>query len=486
MDVPGMLHDSRLTETTSGAIPSIGLTTGSGKREGLALCLSGGGFRAALFHLGSLRRLHEVGALPRVTTVSSVSGGSILSGFLAGRMMELGQLNGLHINDFEAEIAEPFRRQIAGRDLRTWPTLLHLPWNWLMPGLRVSHLLRRYRRRLTGKLRPNDTLGRMPTFPEFIFCATDIVFGINWEFRRNRAGDYLAGYTERAKDWPIARAVAASACFPPLFGPMPLRLKGSDLTRGKYRGAGRNPDRERHRLCCSIGLSDGGVYDNMALEPIWKDHATVLVSDCGAPFTYTKPGHYLRRLLRYTSVVMNQAAAMRKRAFFADISPRYYAHPGTSSDGSAAVGDAASDARPGIVPQRDGDATGVTSADGTNVEMPPRYLGGYWGIAGTVDRYKALSDPITGYSRKLVDEVIDRIRTDLDRFTEAEMKVLENHGYLLTAAVLRRRRPELDNGAAAANAPHPCWMDEHRVRKALRRSHKRFVLKRLIGFDDKG
>ena len=43
----------------------------------LALCLSGGGFRAALFHLGALRRLNELGILSRVDTIASVSGGSI-------------------------------------------------------------------------------------------------------------------------------------------------------------------------------------------------------------------------------------------------------------------------------------------------------------------------------------------------------------------------------------------------------------------------
>ena len=56
------------------------------RREGVALCLSGGGFRSALFHLGALRRLFELGVLHEVALVSSVSGGSILSGFLADRI----------------------------------------------------------------------------------------------------------------------------------------------------------------------------------------------------------------------------------------------------------------------------------------------------------------------------------------------------------------------------------------------------------------
>src|SRR5437879_10945010 len=52
-------------------------------RDGIALCLSGGGFRAALFHLGALRRLNELGFLSKMRTISSVSGGSVANGLLA-------------------------------------------------------------------------------------------------------------------------------------------------------------------------------------------------------------------------------------------------------------------------------------------------------------------------------------------------------------------------------------------------------------------
>ena len=38
--------------------------------HGIALCLSGGGFRAALFHLGAVRRLYELGLLDTVSTVA--------------------------------------------------------------------------------------------------------------------------------------------------------------------------------------------------------------------------------------------------------------------------------------------------------------------------------------------------------------------------------------------------------------------------------
>src|SRR5437867_10449977 len=46
-------------------------------RPGIGLALSGGGFRATLFHCGALWRLNELGYLQKLARVSSVSGGSI-------------------------------------------------------------------------------------------------------------------------------------------------------------------------------------------------------------------------------------------------------------------------------------------------------------------------------------------------------------------------------------------------------------------------
>jgi len=45
--------------------------------DGIGLCLSGGGYRAMLFHVGALYRLNEFGLLPRIARIASVSGGSI-------------------------------------------------------------------------------------------------------------------------------------------------------------------------------------------------------------------------------------------------------------------------------------------------------------------------------------------------------------------------------------------------------------------------
>ena len=53
----------------------------SGKKIGLAL--SGGGYRAAAYHIGTLRALRKLGILDNVDVISSISGGSIIAAYYA-------------------------------------------------------------------------------------------------------------------------------------------------------------------------------------------------------------------------------------------------------------------------------------------------------------------------------------------------------------------------------------------------------------------
>ena len=53
---------------------------------GVALCLSGGGYRAMVFHIGAIWRLNELRYLAKLDRVSSVSGGSITAGVLGAEL----------------------------------------------------------------------------------------------------------------------------------------------------------------------------------------------------------------------------------------------------------------------------------------------------------------------------------------------------------------------------------------------------------------
>ena len=47
------------------------------REKKIGLALSGGGYRAAAYHIGTMRALHKLGILDEVDVISSVSGGSI-------------------------------------------------------------------------------------------------------------------------------------------------------------------------------------------------------------------------------------------------------------------------------------------------------------------------------------------------------------------------------------------------------------------------
>ncbi len=381
------------------------------KRRGIGLSLSGGGFRASLFHLGALTRLNELGVLASVNTISSVSGCSILSAFLATRLTF--PLTG-PVHNWNDLVVVPFR-EFTTKDIRTGPILSRLlPWNWFDSDNGVDHLQDTYHERLTKK----KTLGDLPQNPTFIYCSTDMQFGVNWVFERARLGDYQVGYvTPHPATWPLAKAVAASSCFPPIFNPMKVMLKPANLVGGKA------ATRKEYANCiANLRLTDGGCYDNLGLEPIWKSHAVVLCSDGGGTFDFEADKHLIWRVQRYTSILDSQAGALRKRWLISNFI--------------------------------------VNELSGT-----------YWGTSTDVKSYDEANS--VGYSKDLADDVISEIRTDLDAFSDAEASVLINHGYLLADAAVRRHTPHLVGQAAVATIPYPNWMDETIVRRALKDSHKR-------------
>ena len=171
----------------------------AGGRRGIGLCLSGGGFRATLFHQGALRRLNEVGLLarPDFRTVAAVSGGSIAAAALASAYARVGGAGRpLSREVWDREVGEPLRR-LTRTDVRTVPFLKRLlPWNIWKSETTVEALAERYRKALTD-LR----LVALPEQPEFLFLATDLAWGVSWLFSRGQMGDYQAGYMPPPHDF---------------------------------------------------------------------------------------------------------------------------------------------------------------------------------------------------------------------------------------------------------------------------------------------
>ncbi len=404
--------------------------------DGQGLALSGGGYRASLFHLGVTRRLHELGVLQDITRLSSVSGGSILSGFLAHRMLDRGAIR-LAFDDWEREVSAPFR-EMARRDIRTGLFFRHLAWNWAWPAPRARGLEKALRRRIGPRM-----LAELPARSgdgiEFIFLATNIEKGTPWRFTSAMIGTHAT-----PADMTIAEAVAASACFPPIFGPIKIRKDGKVIGH----------------------LTDGGVYDNTGMEPVWNSNKVVLVSDAGTPFDLKVPRWFGSRIMRYVDIGRNQVGALRRRAIVRRLHHRYLTVRDDEGRSSCEL-------------------AGQDDCFMRNRQVTDKPTGAFWRLASRKSNFcENCSDEFAaevnelekdwyGYPEDLLLSHIGEIRTDMDSFTSAESKILENHGYFMADLAIRRHARHLGDLRKAFRVPHRDVLDTASVRDALRVSHSR-------------
>jgi predicted acylesterase/phospholipase RssA len=275
----------------------------------VGVALSGGGFRASLFHIGVLAKLAERDMLRRVEVLSCVSGGSILGAFYYLRLRELlsdtpdAKITGQDYVDLVRSIADEFLGSVQ-ENLRLRLTE-DLDDNWKMMARssysrtnRVSELFEEliYSKvdnggeswRMTDLFinPPGREQGFSPRYenwrraskvPILVINATTLNTGHNWQFTASWMGEppvvgdeqvdansrlrrmYYADAPEKHRHPLLADAVAASACVPALFPPLTLE--------GLYDGI-------------DVELVDGGVHDNQGIASLLEQDCTVvLVSD---------------------------------------------------------------------------------------------------------------------------------------------------------------------------------------------------------------
>ena len=288
---------------------------------GIGLCLSGGGYRAMLFHVGAIWRLNELGLLrkeiivegaeaagpQRLMRVSSVSGGSITAGVLALKWSSLA-FNAANVaTNLDQLFVQPIRK-LAGITVDVGAII----WGKLIPGRTVStNVGAAYRKHLFG----DATLQNLPADsegPRFVINATSLQSKVLWRFSKPFMGDYRVGLIRNPK-MDLATAVAASSAFPPLLSPTRLKLRPADFDPTSA------PPPEESLQCepytSDVRLTDGGVYDNLGLETVWKSNATVLVSDGGGT-TEAEPrpcSEWLFQTYRVLNLIDNQVRSLRKR-----------------------------------------------------------------------------------------------------------------------------------------------------------------------------
>jgi predicted acylesterase/phospholipase RssA len=225
----------------------------------IGLALSGGGFRATLFHLGLARFLRDAGLLAKVTHITSVSGGSI---FAAHLLLNWDRYNGSPC-DFDAaasELIRFIRMDVRNRVARRFPLLLPLRGARRALGLSNRKLTRtglleyHYGKYLYG----DTSLFELPERPVLHILATNLSEGCLCSFSRNgllmirrQSGYGLRIQRLQAGLATVPMAVAASSAFPGFFPP--LLLTGTDV--GATAG-----DFGRH------AYTDGGVFDNLGVR----------------------------------------------------------------------------------------------------------------------------------------------------------------------------------------------------------------------------
>lgn len=268
----------------------------------IGLCLSGGGYRAMLFHVGALVRLNELGYLSQLREIASVSGGSITAGMLAcawGRLRFDAQ--GRAENLMQAFV-EPVTH-VAGVGVDVKATLLGL-----VPGFTAAgQIAKTYDHHLFQCA----TLQDLPDVPRFTFMATNLQTGSGWRFSKDYAADHRVGRIDKP-GLTLSKVVAASSAFPPFLSPVRLSFDVGSVR--PMEGA----DLHRPPFIQKAVLTDGGIYDNLGLERIWRRCRTVFVSSAGrlTPEIGSPTGHWIGQIFRTFHILQQQAENSRKRILF--------------------------------------------------------------------------------------------------------------------------------------------------------------------------
>ena len=251
-----------------------------------------------LFHVGSLWRLNEVGYLPKLARISSVSGGSITAGVLGHRWSRLAFVSDVATR-FEPEIVAAIRA-MASQTIDVGDILRGL----FLPGSIGDRVVASYNTYLFN----HASLQDLPDAPRFVINATNVQSGALWRFSKPYMWDWRVGKVGNPTI-ELAVAVGASSAFPPVLSPARIKLKNSDFVPGT------GVDLQKPPYTEDVYLTDGGVYDNLGLETAWKEYDTILVSDGGGHMAPDPEPHtdWARHAIRINDLIDNQVRSLRKR-----------------------------------------------------------------------------------------------------------------------------------------------------------------------------
>ena len=281
----------------------------------LGLALSGGGFRASIFHIGVLAALAEHDQLKDIEAISCVSGGSIIGAFYYLKLKKLlEQKNDKDISsrdylkivqEIETEFLESVQKNLRMR-IFTNP-LCSFKMLFLKNYSRTSRLGELYEEHFYKKIleksgsragedsniymtdlfirpadQPDFTIAidnwkRINKVPQLILNATSLNTGHNWQFTASWMGEppgsiqadidvkprlrrmYYSEAPDEYKKFRLGYAVGASSCVPVMFQPMPMH--------NLYPGV-------------DLQLVDGGLHDNQGVGALIEQECKqMIISD---------------------------------------------------------------------------------------------------------------------------------------------------------------------------------------------------------------
>lgn len=288
----------------------------------IGIALSGGGYRATLYSLGSLIRLNELGILKQTSRITSVSGGSITAGTLAMHWPELqaNEFDGAFFKKFVTDYIWDFCSENFDKK-----TVIRGLFTSFKP---VSHAIeKKFSADLFRNIQLSD-IALMPDAPQFLFYGTNIQTGSAVRIVDGILYDWKIGAVE-IPSWTLAKVVGISSAFPPFLAPVKVTVDHLQWQAAYYQKLYSNIKYKKELV-----LADGGIYDNMGIESLWKksskkiqdkahpfhsiledDIDICLVSDAGAPLKFNPKikKDWLSLSTRALDITIDQARAARKR-----------------------------------------------------------------------------------------------------------------------------------------------------------------------------
>ncbi|WP_282015378.1 patatin-like phospholipase family protein [Marinifilum flexuosum] len=404
--------------------------------KNIYIALSGGGYRATLYHLGVLRRLCELGLWEKIHTISSVSGGSILNGLV-----------GIHyddikcVDDFDRLITTPLlhftglnvRNRILGRKILQGIIKLIAMATPLI-GFEGIGNAESFSKLLDNNLLKGKTLDQLCSGCRIVINSTNMATGVRFRFEKMDFGDYTTGYCYDTKNVKISEAVASSAAFPLLFYPLGLSTKDRDF----YFRNNLKEDKDLNgTIAKEIYLTDGGVYENLGYQALHHSlkhddgEKFVIVSDASGGLPIENDFSSFSQLKRTTDILFEKNLKDQRREF---------------------------------VPKL------------MNGELDGCYV---W-LKNTTRYTIQRSESKNGVKDEGLHEsevkLVRNIRTDLDSFSVVEQDALQFHGESSLDTNLKAHCPSLYKGLNASKLRRPKFSSEEYL-NGLKESHKQKILK---------